>query len=771
MKSDRGFTLIEIMIAIALLGILSMGMLSGLTAQYRLLKRTDQFTVNLGTAQQTMEQFISNTKNELKSGSEPDGAQTYTLFAGTAYERQVTGYPETISLGSEGSLFTVVGSEVLDYPVASITNLQIQFNPTGSTAYIYNSSLYSGISSFTLSDPDNVNLTTIYRWYVSRAGFNIPVPSDPDDIEEVEIGSKYPRFPDDYTIIPSSNTTVLTNIISSYAGRHIICTATPAARSGKMGATKISNPLFISGLPVHDDLVLHLDASMISGTAGDSVSSWNDISGQDNSASSIYYNTPTLQDTALGDITISGNWYHSYARYLTFDSGDQMKAYVPRSGAYTCFVVARSIGDSAFTVYQDDAADDYVHLVVPAHYYTPYVTISPSSSADIAEVILFSSSLSSDDAQAVVDYLKAKYNVEPPVVTIQTLQQHLTAAVTEGDSYTLPAQVPAYMSNGETQTVPVTWVPDTVDTSTPGTYVFSGAATSSPGKTTTLTLTVFPRIHVTGVILSPDTLTIYTGNTGQLTASVLPADATDPSVTWSSSNSAVAAVNASGLVTGVSSGTATITATTTDGGFTDTCEVMVIPKNVTSVSLDKHSITLWSGDLSEQLTASIDPSDADNTNVTWSSSNPTVAAVDGSGNVTAGSDGSATITVTTEDGNHTDTCSVTVDRTPPSVKTPLSAPWGTYTINKHTTVTIRFSEALSDLAKSNVETALRYKNRLSFNWSNDSDTHEDVLQITNNSNNDVSYYYTNITATLIDKAGGDNGGNQAYNVILINVWA
>lgn len=82
-------------------------------------------------------------------------------------------------------------------------------------------------------------------------------------------------------------------------------------------------------------------------------------------------------------------------------------------------------------------------------------------------------------------------------------------------------------------------------------------------------------VSVTGVTMTPATSTIATGATRQLTANLAPADATDKSGTWSSSDETKATVSASGLVTGVAAGTATITFTTTDGGKTATCAVTV----------------------------------------------------------------------------------------------------------------------------------------------------------------------------------------------------
>ena len=82
-------------------------------------------------------------------------------------------------------------------------------------------------------------------------------------------------------------------------------------------------------------------------------------------------------------------------------------------------------------------------------------------------------------------------------------------------------------------------------------------------------------VHVTGVSLNKSSTSIEEGGTETLTETVSPNNATDKSVSWSSSNTAVATVDANGVVTAVSAGTATITVTTTDGGFTDTCAVTV----------------------------------------------------------------------------------------------------------------------------------------------------------------------------------------------------
>jgi len=166
-------------------------------------------------------------------------------------------------------------------------------------------------------------------------------------------------------------------------------------------------------------------------------------------------------------------------------------------------------------------------------------------------------------------------------------------------------------------------------------------------------------IKVTGVTLNKNTTSITKSATEKLIATVAPSDATNPAVTWSSSDEAVATVATDGTVTAVDFGTATITVKTTDGNFTDTCTVTV-PVPVSGVSLDQSSLSFTVGDPTVTLVATVAPPSATNKAVTWSSSAEGVATVSATGVVTAIAAGSAVITVKTTDGNFTDTCTVTV---------------------------------------------------------------------------------------------------------------
>jgi uncharacterized protein YjdB len=163
---------------------------------------------------------------------------------------------------------------------------------------------------------------------------------------------------------------------------------------------------------------------------------------------------------------------------------------------------------------------------------------------------------------------------------------------------------------------------------------------------------------VTGIRLNKTELTLENGKSEALTAEVLPSDATNQEVTWTSSNDAVCTVSGDGNVTAVGNGTAVITVMTPDGKITAKCNVKVIT-SVTGVVLNKTQLTLAKGS-AETLIASVKPVEASQQEVIWSSSDENICTVDSDGKVTAINAGTVEITATTLDGHFTAKCSVTV---------------------------------------------------------------------------------------------------------------
>ncbi|WP_200879739.1 Ig domain-containing protein, partial [Porphyromonas sp. COT-108 OH1349] len=182
------------------------------------------------------------------------------------------------------------------------------------------------------------------------------------------------------------------------------------------------------------------------------------------------------------------------------------------------------------------------------------------------------------------------------------------------------------------------------------------------GKTASCRVTVKRKeVKVTGITVSPTEKSVKEGEAFTITATVLPADADNKTVTWSSSASDIASVNDNGRVTTHKPGRATITATTADGGKTATCQVTVTKKEVkvTGITVSPTEKSVIEGE-SFTITATVQPADADNKAVRWSSSASDIATVDNQGKVTTRKPGKATITATTEDGGKTAGCEVTV---------------------------------------------------------------------------------------------------------------
>ena len=174
--------------------------------------------------------------------------------------------------------------------------------------------------------------------------------------------------------------------------------------------------------------------------------------------------------------------------------------------------------------------------------------------------------------------------------------------------------------------------------------------------------------QVTSVTLNKDTAEVNAGETVQLSATVLPANASNTKVTYSSSDPTVAYVDVNtGLVTGVKPGTATITCAAQnhpEDNF-DTCVITVKEApvvHVTGITLDcDYKEIEVKGTF--KLTATISPSNATVKNVTWSSDHENIATVDQNGNVKGVAKGECTITATTADGGKTASCTIKVKAT------------------------------------------------------------------------------------------------------------
>ena len=168
-------------------------------------------------------------------------------------------------------------------------------------------------------------------------------------------------------------------------------------------------------------------------------------------------------------------------------------------------------------------------------------------------------------------------------------------------------------------------------------------------------------VPVNAIILSETSITIQPNETRTITASVLPDNASNKNVTWSSSNTSIATVDQTGKVTAKAVGSCTITCSATDGsGVKAECAVTV-GRLVTDITLSQTSLSLTiPGTTTKTLTATVKPTNATNKNVTWASSDTSIATVE-NGKVTAIAAGTCTITCSATDGSGVKAeCAVTV---------------------------------------------------------------------------------------------------------------
>ncbi len=149
--------------------------------------------------------------------------------------------------------------------------------------------------------------------------------------------------------------------------------------------------------------------------------------------------------------------------------------------------------------------------------------------------------------------------------------------------------------------------------------------------------------RVTGISLNETSITIGAGNSRQLTATVLPQDACNKTVIWSTSNSKIATVSEEGIITAKKPGTITIKATSQDTGKKASCKVKVSIIPVTSFSLNAEEINQFEGTQYQLTATEVRPADATYSTIQWESTNPEIASVDANGKISLNKAGMAVI--------------------------------------------------------------------------------------------------------------------------------
>lgn len=247
----------------------------------------------------------------------------------------------------------------------------------------------------------------------------------------------------------------------------------------------------------------------------------------------------------------------------------------------------------------------------------------------------------------------------------QTITTTIPKELRQDDAYTVRSYYVVRISeeNGKLVT-------EKVDSSVNGdqiTFTFDKSAVYAIVYKDTYYSPITPSYPVTGIKVSTDKVNLTKkGETAQVKVEVTPSYADNKNLTWKSSDEKVATVDKDGKITAVGNGTATITVTSVSGNYTATITVTVNdesevkPAEIEKITIDTEAKTLTKIGESVELKVKVEPENADSSKLTWKSSNEKVAVVDKDGKVTAVGNGTATITVSTEDGKHTATVTITV---------------------------------------------------------------------------------------------------------------
>lgn len=404
------------------------------------------------------------------------------------------------------------------------------------------------------------------------------------------------------------------------------------------------------------------------------------------------YETKTRQLTATVTPSDATNknvtWKSSDRNIATVNSKGLVTAKKPGTAYITCttnnggyvakckVVVVKLVKSTSVTLNKTSVS------IYDGNYYQLTATVKPADTS--SKAVTYTSS----DTSVVKVYSSGKiYGVKPGKATITcktkdtgktakcvvTVKAVVPTKVTLNKTsvsvgYNKTYQLKATVSPSNATNKAVTW--KSSDSSV--VYVNSNGVVKGlkPGKSATITCTTVSGkvvakctvkvnpVKVTGVKLNKTAAKLAVGEKVVLTATIAPVNATNKAVTWTTSNAKVATVNSKGVVTAVSDGKALVGCVTKDGGFVAVCTVEVKTIPVLGVVLNETKLSLKPG-ATFTLKPTVVPDNASNKNVTWSTSDKSVATVV-NGKVTAVGKGTCEIKVHTKDGNYIALCKVTV---------------------------------------------------------------------------------------------------------------
>jgi len=301
-RSTDGMTLIEIIVALAIFAIMSVGFYGAFATIFINMYQSSQITENLFESQQLIEERIADVKLKLKNGlaSEvTEDRESYVFFSGTN-QRTVYAYHLTENMINGKVIETLVAENRPPQLEVPIINTDVIISAKlGSVDMPYpniasKDSMSIGLKADVGVDNEGILIQYLYYWYMSKPG--------------VYTVSEPPEFPDDYELLAGYTSKSINSIPASFGGRFFILLVTPVGEKGAMGTSVPSNALFISNLPVYDNLLLHYDASLINKSnpfefdnINNRVLRWVDAGNLKLASNTPPSNKPTIESFVYGD--------------------------------------------------------------------------------------------------------------------------------------------------------------------------------------------------------------------------------------------------------------------------------------------------------------------------------------------------------------------------------------------------------------------------------------------------------------------------------------
>jgi len=437
MKNKQGFTLVEVILSLAILGIIAIAFLGATASHFYYLKSSVAITHNDFKAQELMEIEIDEAK--LRVLDPTTSLESVTLFQDDLGGIDVY-YEEVDIIHNNKEYYSLVSNvrpDPLDLIYLDTLSIELHQNLVRMKGdyYGYTDSSFSINGQF--NNHNNFkfdHLLNQIEWFSTTGKFNIPLPKDSGADYDDPDRQYYPIFPRDYEVF--KNETVYRfghsenklSVSEDLKGKHIIYTVTPAAKSGKLGTKLVSKPIYISGLPDRTDIVSHMDASyidMYSGNdeaekIGDSylVNKWYDLSSiLGRSEPNVYAQSPTSQSRPIIMKTdIDEQYIGQYVkfeghRYLDISKGSQ-------GTTLSIYVVARNrsaeLSDVIKSGSQSMVLEGTLEGESPVWTIMKEIIVLDSSiitmggaEVDIAEVLIYSNE--NHNESKILEYLSRKY--------------------------------------------------------------------------------------------------------------------------------------------------------------------------------------------------------------------------------------------------------------------------------------------------------------------------------------------------------------------------